>query len=98
MLLYYQREHILWQHIGQFWSGDAQIDVAAVRKDNWIDLGECKWGKVRSLEAMAMELEEKTKKYPNNADYSIGKHLFLRNSSIQRIENFKIHSLADLFE
>ena len=38
--------------IGEYWSADTQIDVVGMREDNWTDLGECKWGAVRSARAL----------------------------------------------
>ena len=98
LLHHYQREHILWQHLGQYWKDDSQIDVAAVRKDNWIDLEECKWGAVKSLNAVADDLENKVQHYPRQGGYSIGRHIFLKTHSAQKIANVQIHSLASLFE
>src|SRR5690606_1777684 len=45
---------LLWQaegvpgggHVGEYWDKQVQIDVVGVRRDGWIDLGECKWGTV----------------------------------------------------
>lgn len=34
--------------VGEYWSKEVQIDVVGVRDDGWTDLGECKWGSVRS--------------------------------------------------
>jgi hypothetical protein len=40
----YRRQQVLWQHVGQYWDDEMQIDVVGVRLDKWIDFGECKWG------------------------------------------------------
>ncbi|HYH45784.1 MAG TPA: ATP-binding protein, partial [Thermoanaerobaculia bacterium] len=42
--------------VGEYWSRDVQVDVVGVRDDGWIDLGECKWGPVRSPAAAQREL------------------------------------------
>jgi len=34
--------------VGQYWSKTTRIDVVGLRDDGWTDLGECKWGTVRS--------------------------------------------------
>ncbi len=43
---------------GQYWDSRVQINVVGVRKDQWIDLGECKWGEESPAKAAA-ELEAK---------------------------------------
>ena len=43
----------------------AQIDVVGIRRDNWTDLGECRWRSVSSLSVLAAELEDKARHYPN---------------------------------
>ena len=41
--------------------------------DNWVDLGECKWGAVTSTPALVSELEAKVGKYPNPANATLGR-------------------------
>jgi hypothetical protein len=93
----YQRQHVLWEHIGQYWDAKVQIDVVGVRKDNWIDLGECKWGEMGSLGGVAKELDRKAALYPAKSHVSIGRHLFLRNKPRTQIDGTQIHHLSDLF-
>lgn len=38
--------------VGQYWSKSVQLDVVGLRNDGWTDLGECKWGPVRSRRAV----------------------------------------------
>jgi hypothetical protein len=78
-----------------------QIDVVGLRRDGWIDLGECKWGIVKSLVSTAVELEEKVRHYPNAEDATIGRHLFVRSLKGHRKkqpENVRIHALDELYE
>jgi uncharacterized protein len=43
--------------IGEYWDRDTQIDVVGLREDGWTDIGECKWGTVRSWPQLLAELE-----------------------------------------
>jgi hypothetical protein len=71
--------------------------VVGLRKDNWIDLGECKWGPVRSLPSVARELDYKISLYPNKAGLSIGRHIFLKQKPRQSLADFQVHYLSRLF-
>ena len=64
--------------VGEFWSAQTQIDVVGLRDDDRTDLGECKWGAVRSPRALVAELERKTKAYPNSRGASLGRRYFVR--------------------
>jgi AAA+ ATPase superfamily predicted ATPase len=64
--------------VGEYWSKDVQIDVVGVRDDGWTDLGECKWGTVRSPAAIEQELEKKVRAYPNRRGATIGRRIFAR--------------------
>ncbi len=64
-------------------SGTAESSVPVVAwfglcEDNWTDLGECKWGPVRSPEAVVRELEAKVKEFPNRLGATIGRRIFSR--------------------
>lgn len=64
--------------VGEYWDKHVQVDVVGLRDDNWTDLGECKWGTVRSLPALARELEQKVEGYPNRRGATIGRRVFVR--------------------
>ena len=64
--------------IGEFWNAQTQIDVVGLRDDNWTDLGECKWGVVRSPRALEKELDRKTKEFPNSRGATLGRRYFVR--------------------
>lgn len=66
--------------IGQYWDKSVQVDVVGVRDDDWTDLGECKWGTVRSWPAAIREVEEKRERYPNPLGNSVGSWLFTRQN------------------
>jgi hypothetical protein len=75
----YEREgvHAAFE-IGEYWDSDIQIDVVGLRDDHWTDLGECKWGSVKSYKAMQKELGRKIGAYPNTRGATIGKRIFLK--------------------
>ena len=64
--------------MGEFWSKDTQIDVVGLRDDGWTDIGECKWGQVRSSSRLVKELADKVTAYPNSRNATIGRHVFVR--------------------
>jgi AAA+ ATPase superfamily predicted ATPase len=64
--------------VGEYWSPKVQIDVVGLRDDGWTDLGECKWGTVRSLPALRREIEAKVPAFPNARNATIGRCFFLR--------------------
>jgi uncharacterized protein len=91
--------------IGEYWSPEVQVDVVGLRQDNWIDLGECKWGTVASAPAVFSELEAKAQRFPNRRQATIGLRLFVKtktkgqaaaSSKAGRIT--RVHDLADLYE
>jgi AAA+ ATPase superfamily predicted ATPase len=63
--------------VGEYWDKAVQIDVVGLRDDNWTDLGECKWGAVRSQKPLVAELDRKVAAYPNPRNATIGRRLFL---------------------
>lgn len=65
--------------VGEFWSRDAQIDVVSVREDGVIDLGECKWGALRSARAAVKELDARARALPNPNGATIRLLLFTKN-------------------
>lgn len=83
--------------IGEYWSADTQIDVVGVRDDHWIDLGECKWGAVRSPKALEAELERKIAHYPNRPGSSLGRRFFTRRKPEARADAPNWYSLEDLY-
>ncbi len=69
--------------IGAYWNKHVQVDVVGIRRDRWIDLGECKWGNVESVAAVARELEAKRTHYPAEG-HSIRQHVFVRRRARTR--------------
>jgi AAA+ ATPase superfamily predicted ATPase len=84
--------------VGQYWSRDVQIDVVGLRDDGWTDLGECKWGTVRSPAALERELDQKALAYPNPRGATIGRRIFTRQAPPKgRGERTQWHGLEDLY-
>ncbi|MEQ9320386.1 MAG: ATP-binding protein [Polyangiaceae bacterium] len=86
--------------VGSFWSKEVQIDVVALRADDWIELAECKWGRVRSAGKLVDELEAKVPLYPNPRGHTVVRRLFT-SKPIARAEDtagLRWHTLDDLYE
>ena len=83
--------------VGQYWSKTTQIDVVGLRDDNWTDLGECKWGPVRSPQAIERELEEKVRDFPNPRGATIGRRIFTRQAPPEGAGG-RWHGLEDLYK
>jgi len=85
---------------GEYWDKDIQIDVVGLRDDNWTDIGECKWGVIRSTKAVIRELESKIDNYPNYRNATIGPRIFTRqkiNNTSSVRGDIKWHCLEDLY-
>ncbi len=83
--------------VGEFWSRTTQIDVVGMRDDNWTDLGECKWGPVRSPRALETALEHKLQQYPNSRGATLGRRYFTRRKPAARRGTDGWYSLEDLY-
>ena len=84
--------------VGEYWSRSTQIDVVGMRDDDWTDLGECKWGAVRSPAALEAELERKAERYPNSRGATLGRRYFVRRPPPARRDRERWYSLEDLYE
>jgi hypothetical protein len=76
-------------------------DLVGIRADGWIDLGECKWGQVRSAAQVVRELEAKVLRFPNRRNATIGRRIFSRHkmpAKALRSGQAAWHSLDDLYE
>ena len=83
--------------MGEFWNAETQIDVVGMRNDNWTDLGECKWGTVRSPRALESELDRKALLYPNHPGATLGRRYFTRRKPAAAADDPRWHSLEDLY-
>ena len=83
--------------VGQYWSKTTQIDVVGLRQDGWTDLGECKWGTVRSPKAVEQELEAKVRDFPNLRGATIGRRIFTRQAPPRPPAGARWHTLEDLY-
>jgi hypothetical protein len=95
----YARERVsAGYRIGEYWNKEVQIDVVGVRDDDWIDLGECKWGPVGSVPSLVDELETKVRAFPNSHGDTIGRRIFTRGAApASPPRGVKWHSLEDLY-
>ena len=86
--------------VGEFWDREAQIDVVGMREDGVVDLGECKWGAVKSPRSVARELEERVERFPNPKGASLVRRVFLRApvKAPPAGPAVKWHSLPELYE
>ena len=87
--------------IGEYWDKHVQIDVVGLRDDHWTDLGECKWGTVRSYQKLLEDLETKVRAYPNTRGATIGKRLFLRkkpSTIVMEASGADWYGLEDLYK
>ena len=66
--------------VGEYWSKEVQIDVVGLREDGWIDLGECKWGAVRSSGGLRAELVGKLAHFPNPRASTVQLRYFTRDT------------------
>jgi uncharacterized protein len=86
--------------VGEYWSKRVQIDVVGMRDDGWTDLGECKWGAVRSPQRVEVELEAKLAPYPNRRNATLSRRVFARRLPASRAGSpagVRWHSLDDLY-
>ena len=85
--------------VGEYWSKRTQIDVVGIRDDGRSDLGECKWGTVRSAAALRRELDAKVAAFPNPRGATVHRRYFVRQRppklSAEPGETW--HDLADLY-
>lgn len=96
-LIYAQEGITAAAEVGEFWNAETQIDVVGMRNDNWTDLGECKWGTVRSPKALASELDHRAKLYPNYRGATVGRRFFTRRKPAAAASDPRWHSLDDLY-
>jgi hypothetical protein len=86
--------------IGEYWNSQMQIDVVGIRDDNWIDAGECKWGKVRSIKTIVETLRIRMKNYPNPQNKTIAGHIFTRDpvkAGKTILADITLHTLEDIY-
>lgn len=87
--------------IGEYWDKNIQIDIVGLRDDHWTDLGECKWGNIKSYTSLIKDFENKTHAYPNTRGATICKRIFLKQkpgAKVKRPSNVNWHSLEDLYQ
>jgi hypothetical protein len=85
--------------IGEYWNKDAQIDIVGLRDDGWTDLGECKWGSIKSPQTIVDELSAKRTKYPNPRNATIALRIFTRDpvKKPAGLPGVRWHDLGELY-
>jgi AAA+ ATPase superfamily predicted ATPase len=83
--------------IGEFWAPQVQIDVVGLRSDGRIDIGECRWGAVRSWPRLRQELDQRLKAYPNPENRTLQGWLFTRQQCPRPEAPHRHVSLDDLY-
>lgn len=86
--------------IGEYWDKHMQIDVVGLRDDRWVDVGECRWGTMRTWSQVVRELEAKVMRYPGARDRTVALRMFTSAASRGRpVTGYQIywHSLAQLY-
>lgn len=86
--------------VGEYWDGKVQIDVVGLRQDDRTDLGECKWGTVKSLPAVLDELDSKLRHFPNRRRATLARRLFVRDAHPKTrasLDGVRIHTLDALY-
>ncbi|MBN1671761.1 MAG: ATP-binding protein [Kiritimatiellae bacterium] len=81
--------------VGEYWSKDTQIDVAGLRDDGWVDVGECKWGRV-SLHKLLAELQAKAAHFAPAADASKILRGFVTRTGLRAIPGLRLHTLSQI--
>lgn len=95
----YEREGVSANcEIGEYWDKALQLDLVSVRDDGQIDLGECRWGSVRSVPALAAELAAKAERFPNPKNATLGRLAFVRKKSKPApADGTRLYDLEDLY-
>ena len=96
----YEREGVNAAYeIGEYWDKVTQIDVVGFRQDGRTDIGECKWGAVRSAASLAGELQKKIEGYPNRRGATLQGRVFTRGKlrKGRSLANVSCHSLEALY-
>jgi AAA+ ATPase superfamily predicted ATPase len=88
--------------VGEYWDKRCQLDVVGLRQDGWTDLGECRWGPVRSARQVRDDLDGKVGLYPNRRNATIGRRIFTRDPAPRQRARpgdpeVRWHDLADLY-
>lgn len=97
----YEREGVTAAfEVGEYWSRDVQIDVVGIRDDDFTDIGECKWGTVRSHRALVDEVRGKAQRFDNPRNATLACRLFVRDArSVPKdpMPGVRWHSLQELY-
>lgn len=93
----YEQEKVMAPYsVGEYWNKEVQIDLVGLREDHRVDLGECKWGTIPSLKAVAEDLRRKSGLFPNREGRSVHLRLFSQGK-VSPVEGLSCFSLGDLY-
>lgn len=94
----YAAEGVRGRHtVGEYWDRRVQVDVVGLRDDDWIDLGECKWGPVGSVPSLIAQLDAKVRAYPNPHNATIARRAFVQSRPAAARGEVRWHDLEDLY-
>lgn len=84
---------------GEYWDKQVQIDLVGYRQDNWTDIGECKWGSIKSAKSIIQQLNNNIGRYPNSRNATIKGRIFTRKKMVKAKQDtaFIWHSLEDIY-
>lgn len=70
-----------------------------LRTDNRVDLGECKWGAIRSTVSLEEELSVRMRRYPNPSNATLQGRIFCRRAPkrFSRPPTHRWHTLEELY-
>lgn len=83
--------------IGEYWDKHVQIDVVGVRDDGCTDLGECRWGSIRSARSVERDLEQKAGRFPNPRGATLVRRVFAR-ARPRGTMSVRWYGLPDLYD
>lgn len=86
--------------VGEYWDRNVRIDIVGRRDDNWIDIGESKWGAVRSIRLVESELQKRAQHYPNPKGATVSLHAFTRapvQANRTKGSSIRWHALKDMY-
>ncbi len=97
-LLYAAEEVTSPFEIGEYWDKHVQIDVVGVRRDDRIDLGECRWGPIPSWPGLVAELQRRRSRFPNPDGSTTTLRAFVWQAPARTPPELRVHDLADLYD
>ncbi|MBF0198067.1 MAG: ATP-binding protein [Planctomycetes bacterium] len=83
--------------LGSYWDQNIQLDIIALRDDQFVEIGECKWqSKSDSANTIEKQMVQKIAHYPNPEQQTIRMHYFSK-SAMSSTPNLIVHNLKELY-